>query len=45
LLGENGSGKSTLMNVLSGIFTPDSGSIFMDEKEVHFNSSKDSIQM
>lgn len=45
LLGENGSGKSTLMNVLSGIYTPDSGSIFIDEKEVHFNSPKDSIQM
>lgn len=45
LLGENGSGKSTLMNVLSGIYTPDSGSIFIDEKEVHFKSPKDSIQM
>lgn len=28
LLGENGSGKSTLMNILSGIYTPDSGEIF-----------------
>ncbi len=27
LLGENGSGKSTLVNMLSGIYTPDSGSI------------------
>ncbi|MCR4435954.1 MAG: ABC transporter ATP-binding protein [Clostridiales bacterium] len=44
LLGENGSGKSTLMNVLSGIYSPDSGSIFIDGKEVHFNSPKDSIK-
>jgi simple sugar transport system ATP-binding protein len=27
LLGENGAGKSTLMNILSGIYMPDSGSI------------------
>jgi simple sugar transport system ATP-binding protein len=44
LLGENGAGKSTLMNMLSGIYTPDSGSIFIKEKEVHFHSPKDSIQ-
>lgn len=45
LLGENGSGKSTLMNVLSGIYTPDSGSILIDGKEVRFNSPKDSIRL
>lgn len=45
LLGENGSGKSTLMNVLSGIYTPDSGSVFIGGKEVRFNSPKDSIKM
>lgn len=44
LLGENGAGKSTLMNMLSGIYTPDSGSIFIHGKEVHFHSPKDSIQ-
>lgn len=45
LLGENGSGKSTLMNVLSGIYIPDSGSVFIGGKEVHFNSPQDSIRM
>jgi len=44
LLGENGAGKSTLMNMLSGIYTPDSGSIFINGKEIHFHSPKDSIQ-
>lgn len=44
LLGENGAGKSTLMSVLSGVYTPDSGSIFVDEKEVAFQSPKDSIK-
>lgn len=43
LLGENGSGKSTLMNMLSGIYLPDSGSVYIDNKEVSFHSPKDSI--
>jgi general nucleoside transport system ATP-binding protein len=45
LLGENGSGKSTLMNMLSGIYTPDSGSIYVGGKKVRFNTPKDSIKM
>ena len=43
LLGENGAGKSTLMNMLSGIYTPDSGSIFIHGKRVHFASPRDAI--
>ncbi len=43
LLGENGAGKSTLMNMLSGVYTPDSGSIFIHNKEVKFSSPKDAI--
>ena len=45
LLGENGSGKTTLMNMLSGIYQPDSGSIFMDGKEVSINSPEDSKRL
>lgn len=44
LLGENGAGKSTLMNILSGIYLPDSGSIFIEEKEAKFSSPKDAIK-
>ena len=33
LLGENGSGKTTLMNMLSGIYFPDEGHIYVDGKE------------
>ncbi|MGG3815677.1 ATP-binding cassette domain-containing protein, partial [Methylorubrum rhodesianum] len=30
LLGENGAGKSTLMNILTGIYQPDAGTIILD---------------
>lgn len=44
LLGENGSGKSTLVNMLSGIYMPDSGSIYIDGKEVRFDSPNAAIE-
>jgi ABC-type uncharacterized transport system ATPase subunit len=43
VLGENGAGKSTLMNILSGIYQPDSGSIFVRGQEAHFTSPRDAI--
>ncbi len=45
LLGENGSGKTTLMNMLSGIYHPDEGSIFVDGRQVHINSPADSFEL
>jgi len=45
LLGENGSGKSTLMNMLSGIYTPDSGAIYIKGKKVSFRNPKDSMAL
>lgn len=35
LIGENGSGKSTLTNMLTGIYTIDSGTFILDGKEIH----------
>jgi len=37
LLGENGTGKTTLMNVLTGVYEPDSGDIFYKGKQVYFS--------
>ncbi|AKL96915.1 nucleoside ABC transporter membrane protein [Clostridium aceticum] len=45
LLGENGSGKTTIMNMLSGIYRPDSGSIFVKGQEVVINSPEDSAKL
>ena len=43
LLGENGSGKTTLMNMLSGIYFPDEGEIFINDKQVVIRSPKDAF--
>ncbi len=43
LLGENGSGKTTLMNMISGIYFPDSGHILIDGKEVVIRSPRDAF--
>ncbi len=45
LLGENGSGKTTLMNMISGIYFPDKGQIFVDGKEVVIRSPKDAFAL
>lgn len=44
ILGENGSGKTTLMNVLSGIYTPDEGEIYINGKLAHIHSPKDAFE-
>jgi simple sugar transport system ATP-binding protein len=43
LIGENGAGKSTLMNVLSGLYRPDAGSILIDGKVQEFSGPGDAI--
>ena len=38
LCGENGAGKSTLLKIITGLYTKDSGSIYMDGKEIEINN-------
>lgn len=45
ILGENGSGKTTLMNMLSGIYYPDAGQIFINGKEEIISSPKDALKL
>lgn len=41
IMGENGAGKSTLLKILTGDYTPDSGSLSLDGREVHFHAPGD----
>ena len=43
LLGENGSGKTTMMNMLSGIYYPDEGQIFINDEEVVIRSPREAF--
>ncbi len=44
LLGENGAGKTTLMNILYGLYQPDSGEIRINNKSIKINSPVSSIE-
>lgn len=44
LMGENGAGKSTLMNLLTGLYSLDQGTIQIDEKETAFKNPKEAEQ-
>ena len=44
LLGENGAGKSTLMKILFGLYRPDAGAIYFDERPVKINSAAVAMQ-
>jgi len=45
LLGENGAGKTVLMSILYGLYKPDQGQIFINEKEVKIDSSATAIRL
>lgn len=44
LLGENGAGKSTLMSILTGLYTPDEGEIYIKGRQIVFSSPKHAIE-
>ena len=41
LVGENGAGKSTLMKIMSGVYIAFDGEIFLDNRSVHFGSTRE----
>src|SRR5919108_236103 len=43
LLGENGAGKSTLSNILTGLYRPDEGEIYLDGRPVEFHSPREAL--
>ena len=43
LMGENGAGKSTLINIITGVFKQNEGKMFVNGKEVSFNSPRDAF--
>lgn len=45
LLGENGTGKSTLMNILFGLYHPDAGEIFINEKKASIANPNDAYAL
>src|SRR3989442_15191715 len=44
LLGENGAGKSTLSNILTGLYRPDEGEIFVYGSQVRFAAPRDALE-
>ncbi|MBD2200102.1 MULTISPECIES: ABC transporter ATP-binding protein [Calothrix] len=45
ILGENGAGKSTLMNIISGLYQPDAGQIYLAEQAIKITSPHQAIKL
>jgi general nucleoside transport system ATP-binding protein len=45
ILGENGAGKTTLMNMISGLYQPDEGQIYFQDKPVKITSPNAAIKL
>jgi len=45
ILGENGAGKTTLMNILSGLYQPDEGEIYIEGKKATIKSPADAVKL
>jgi len=43
LLGDNGAGKSTLIKILSGVFVPDGGEVYVEGQPARFASPRDAL--
>ena len=44
IVGDNGAGKSTLIKILTGVYQPSGGEIFLDGEPINFSSHADAIQ-
>ena len=42
LLGENGAGKSTLVKIITGVYQPDAGEIWLNGGQAHFSDTRES---
>lgn len=45
IVGDNGAGKSTLIKVLTGVYQPTEGQIYLDGNAIDFSSHADAIEM
>ena len=45
LMGENGAGKSTFIKIITGVYTPEAGDIYIDGKKVEFKTPLDAQRM
>ncbi|MEM7299496.1 MAG: ATP-binding cassette domain-containing protein [Pseudomonadota bacterium] len=44
IVGDNGAGKSTLIKVLTGVYQPTAGEMFLDDEKVEFSSHADATE-